>query len=119
MFEFMPLSISFLQRLGGPSFSQILVPRPTICLNSVIEFIRWSNTISFTIQVLRYFMCNFSDSVFYDDVVIIVGIIIDAVFYKIAVYISLSFDGSPFVTDICSDIDNLKWSKESVFNALP
>lgn len=98
MFEFMPLSISFLQRLGGASFSRILVPRPTICLNSVIEFIRWSNTISFTIQVLRYFMCNFSDSVFYDDVVIIVGIIIDAVFYKIAVYISLSFDGSPFVT---------------------
>ena len=64
-------------------------------------------------------MCYFPDAVFYNDIVIVIRIIIDAVFYKIAVYVSLSFDWSPFVTDICSDIDNLKWGKESVFNALP
>ena len=32
-----------------PSFSRMRVPRPTICLNSVIELMLWSSTISFTI----------------------------------------------------------------------
>ena len=70
-------------------------------------------------QVLRYLVRYLSDAVFNDDVVIIVGIIIDAVLYKIAVNISLVFERPPFVADIGSDIDHLKGGKEAVLNALP
>ena len=32
-----------------PSRSRMRVPRPTICLNSVMELMFWSSTMSFTI----------------------------------------------------------------------
>ena len=36
-------------KLSLPSFSRRRVPRPMICLNSVMEPIIWSRTMSFTI----------------------------------------------------------------------
>ena len=53
-------------------------------------------------------MGHLSDTVFYDDIVIVVGIVVDTVFYHVAVDVALSFGGSPLVTDIRCDIDYLE-----------
>ena len=60
-------------------------------------------------------MCNLSNSVFYDNVVIIVGVVIYSVFYEISVYVSLPFNWSPFIANVCSNVYDLERSKESIF----
>ena len=62
-------------------------------------------------------MGNLSDSVFNDNVVIIVRVIIDAVFYEIAVYVSLSYSRSPFIANVSCYVYDLERRKESIFNA--
>ena len=59
-------------------------------------------------QITAHLVGHLSDAVFYDDVVIVVGIVVDTVFYHVAVDVALSLGGSPFVTDIRCDIDHLE-----------
>ena len=61
-------------------------------------------------------MCHLSNSVFNDNVVIIVVVVIDTVFNEIAVYVSLSFNRPPFITNISCNVYNLKRRKETIFN---
>lgn len=56
------------------------------------------------------------DTAFNDDIVIIVGIIVDSVFYLVAVIIKLSFQRSPAVADVCRDADDLERCEESVLD---
>ena len=70
-----------------------------------------------TFQILSYLMCYFPDAVFYDDIVIIVGIVIDTVFYQITVDVSLPPDRSPFITYIGGNVHYLKGSEKTIFNA--
>ena len=67
-----------------------------------------------TFQIVGYFLRNFPNSVFYNNVVIIVAIVIDAVFYLVAVYILLALCRSPLITDVRCDVDYLKRSKEAI-----
>ena len=69
-------------------------------------------------QILRNFPCNLVNAVFEDDVVIIIPVIVDTVFNHIAVDVGLPMIRFSSVSDIGRDIDNLKRSKEAVFDAL-
>ena len=71
-----------------------------------------------TFQIVGYFLRNFPNSVFYNNVVIIVAIVIDAVFYLVSVHILLSLCRSPLITDVRCDVDYLKRSKEAIFYAI-
>ena len=71
-----------------------------------------------TFQIVCYFLRNFPYAVFYDNVIVVITIIIDAVFYFIAEYIFLSLCWSPLVTDVRCDVDYLKRSKETVLNTI-
>ena len=71
-----------------------------------------------TFQIVGYLLRNFPYTVFYNNVIIIVAVVINAVFYLVAVYILLSLCRSPFVTDVRCDVDNLERSKETVLNSV-
>ena len=71
-----------------------------------------------TFQIVGYFLCNFPNAIFYDNVVIVVTIIIDTVFYLVAVYILLPLCRSPLVTDVGCNVDYLERSKEAVLYAI-
>ena len=60
-------------------------------------------------------MCDLSDSVFNDNAVIIVRVIINSVFYQITIDVSLPPDRSPFIANVGCNVNNLKWSKETIF----
>ena len=60
------------------------------------------------LEVLRYFVCHFVDAVFDDEVVVVVGVVVYAVFDDVAKDIALAFGGSPSVADIGHDVDDLK-----------
>ena len=65
-------------------------------------------------QIVGYFLRNFPNTVFNNNVIVVVAIVIDAVFYLVAVYILLSICRPPLVTNIGCNVDNLKRSKKSV-----
>ena len=69
-------------------------------------------------QILSYFMCYFTYAVFNDYVIIVVGVVIDAVFYQIAVNITLSFDGPPFIAYIGGNVNHFEWSQKTVLDTL-
>ena len=68
------------------------------------------------LQIACYFMCHFSYTVFYYDVIIVVRIVIDAVFYKIAIDVFLPFRRSPLVANVRCYVYYLERSKETVFD---
>ena len=57
------------------------------------------------LEVLRNLMCHLADATLDDDVVVVVGIVIFAVFDKVAVDVSLPSEGTPSFTNIGGDID--------------
>ena len=71
-----------------------------------------------TFQIVGYLLRNFPYAVFYNNVIIIVAVVIDTVFYLVAVDVLLSLCRSPFITDVRSDVDYLERSKETVFYAI-
>ena len=71
-----------------------------------------------TFQIVGYLLRNFPYTVFYNNVIVIVAVVINAVFYLVAVNILLSLCRSPFVTDVRCDVDNLERSKETVLNSV-
>ena len=69
-------------------------------------------------KVVRDFKGYLVDSVLNDDIVVIVGIVVYPVLNLVAIIVSLSFQRSPAVTNVCCDADDLKRSKKSVLNAV-
>ena len=69
-------------------------------------------------QITRYLMSHLADSVRYDDVVVVILIIVDSVFYRMSIDIQLSLCGSPFVTNICCNVYHLVWCQEAIINTL-
>ena len=61
-------------------------------------------------------MGHLADTILDNDVVIVVGIIIDTVFYFIAENVKLTFSGAPLIADIRGDIDDLEGSQESIID---
>ena len=62
-------------------------------------------------------MGHLADSVFHDDIVVVVLIVVDTVFYHVAENVALASRGTPLVTNICGDVDDLERCQESVVNA--
>ena len=54
-------------------------------------------------------------TVFYHYIIVVIAIVVNTIFYFIAVNILLTFDWSPFIANIGRNIDNLEWCKKSVF----
>ena len=71
------------------------------------------------LQVLRDFVRYLANAVFDDDIVVVVGIVVDAVFDRVSVDVLLPFEGSPFISDVGLDVDDLEGSKEAVIYAFP
>lgn len=69
-------------------------------------------------QIIGYFLRNFPNAVFNNNVIVVVAIVIDAVFYLVAVYILLSLCRSPLIANVGCDVDNLERSKETVLNSV-
>ena len=70
------------------------------------------------LQVGSNLVCHLTDAVFDDDIVVVIGIIVDAVFDDIPVNITLSFSWSPTITDIGLDVDDFVWSQKTILNSL-
>ena len=60
-----------------------------------------------------------TNTVFYDDIVVVVCVVVLAVFDKVAVDVLLSLEGSPSFAYVGRDVDDLEGSKETVVYALP
>ena len=71
-----------------------------------------------TFQIVGYFLRHFPNAVFYYNIIVVVAVVIDTVFYLVAVYVLLSFCWSPLITDVRRDVDYLKWSEEAIFYAI-
>ena len=71
-----------------------------------------------TFQILGNLPCNLINTVFENDAVVVVPVVVNTVFDLVAINVGLSFVRSPSVTDIGRNIDNLKGSQESIFDAL-
>ena len=69
-------------------------------------------------QILRNLPCNLINAVLENDGVIVIPVVIDAVFNQIAVDVGLSMVGSPSISDVGRDIDNLERSEETILNTL-
>ena len=69
-------------------------------------------------QIVGYLSRHFSNAVFYYNIIVVVAIVINTVFYLVAVYVLLSFCWSPFITNVRRDVDYLEWSKEAIFYAI-
>ena len=66
-------------------------------------------------EIVGYFLCYFPMAIFNHDVIIIVTVVVYSIFDFIAVNILLTFDWSPLIPDVCCNIYDFKWSKESIF----
>ena len=66
------------------------------------------------LEICGDFVSDLIDSVFYDYVVVIITIVINAIFYLVAVYITLPLIWSPSISDISSDIDNAEWCQKAI-----
>ena len=71
-----------------------------------------------TFQIVGYLLRNFPYTVFYNNVIIIVAVVINAVFYLVAVNILLSLCRSPLIANVGCDVYNLERSKETVLNSV-
>ena len=60
-----------------------------------------------------------TNTVFYDDIVVVVCVVVLAVFDKVAVDVLLSLEGSPSFAYVGRDVDDLEGSKEAVIYAFP
>ena len=69
-------------------------------------------------QIFRNLPGNLINAVLENDGVIVIPVVVNAVFNDIAENIGLSLVWSPAVSDVGCDIDDLKWGKETVLNAL-
>ncbi len=69
-------------------------------------------------KVLRYLVRYLANAVLYDNVVIIVRIVIFSVFDKLTVNIALPLQGSPAVAYVGGDIDNLIGCQEAIVDTL-
>ena len=78
---------------------------------------RFCHTVIRLFQVVGYFLSYLCNAVFDYDIVIVIAVIVDTVFYQVSMNIFLSFTWSPFITDIGFDIDYPERCKESVVNA--
>ena len=70
------------------------------------------------LEIFGNFLSYLANTIFYNDVVIVIGIVVDAVFYQLTVNVSLTFNWSPAVTNICLYVDNLERSQEAIVNTL-
>ena len=69
-------------------------------------------------QISRDFMCHFAYTVFQNHIVVVIGIVVDAVFNLVAEDIFLTFQRAPTVADIGFDIDDFEGSEKTVVDAL-
>ena len=69
-------------------------------------------------QIFRDLSGDLINTVLKNDGIIIVPVVVNSVFNNIAKNIGLALVWSPAVSDVGCDIDDLKWSKEAVLNAL-
>ena len=53
------------------------------------------------------FPCYLLDAVFDDDVVVVVGVVVDAVFDRVSENVALPLCGSPLITDVGLDVDEV------------
>ena len=70
------------------------------------------------LEIVGYFFRYLTNAVFYDDIVVVIGIVVYAVFYKLTVDVCLTFEWSPTVTYVCLDIKDLEGSEEAIVYAL-
>ena len=68
-------------------------------------------------QVTADFMSYLANSVFHDDIVVVVLIVVDTIFYHITENVALASCRAPLITNICGDVDDLERCQESVVNA--
>ncbi len=78
------------------------------------EYDSLSHTVC-TFQIVGYFLSNFPMTVFYHYIIVVIAIVVNTIFYFIAVNILLTFDRSPLIANIGCNIDNFEWGKKSVF----
>ena len=71
-----------------------------------------------TLEVTGDLLGHFPDTILYNNVVVIVAVGIDAVWYLVAIDIQLALLGTPSFSDVSGDIDDLEGSKKAVVNAL-
>ena len=69
-------------------------------------------------QIFRDLSGDLINTVLKNDGIIIVPVVVNSVFNNVAKNIGLALVWSPAVSDVGCDIDDLKWSKEAVLNAL-
>ena len=67
-----------------------------------------------TLQVVAHLVSHLAYSVLNHNIIIVIGIIVDAILNQIPVYITLTFGRSPFIADIGGDIDNLEGGQEAI-----
>ena len=71
-----------------------------------------------TLEVMGDLLGYFPDTILYNNVVVIVAVGIDAVWYLVAIDIQLALLGTPSFSDVGGDIDDLEGSEEAIINAL-
>ena len=69
-------------------------------------------------QIAAHLMGHLTDAVFDDDTVIVIGVVIDAVFYLVAIDVALSFGRAPLVANISGNVDDLERCQETIVNTL-
>ena len=69
------------------------------------------------LQIACNLVGHLAYAVFDNDVVVVVGVVVDAVFYEVAEDVALPFRGSPLVADVRGDIDDLEGREEAVVDA--
>ena len=61
---------------------------------------------------------HLTDTVFDDDIIVVVGIVVNAVFDRNSENITLTFCRSPFITNVRLDVNHLVGGKEAVVDTL-
>ena len=93
------------------------LPHPFCCVFRCTEDNGFGHTIS-RLQITGDFGRNLMDTVFDDNIVIVITVSVDPIINLIAINISLTLTGTPSVANVGHDIDNLEGGKETILDTL-